>query len=136
MSNSPSSSGYEVSQRMTIQQPLEVDCYPVSVQEWELIKERIKSIRDKRSFFLSFAWVLVGLALATFASGVEKYVTRLADVPVASSEVVIWAFFVLCSLCAVFAFVAGHSQKRVREARAEDVVLLMEMIEKRFPEVG
>ena len=123
---------FEVTQNFELVSHEKGKAYPISVKEWEYLKEQIGQIEERGNFWQTIGSILLGAA----GTAVLNSFTATFPTPPEGSQsipkILNWAFFLITGLSGLLAFFFGRSQKKLQKQFAQNVVRQMELIEGRF----
>ncbi|NQT96573.1 MAG: hypothetical protein HQ562_02410 [Candidatus Marinimicrobia bacterium] len=125
----------------TISQDYELICpqkklaYPILVEEWAFLKEKIRNIKDSANFFHTIGSILFGVAgsslLAFFTYDKPESVTLAYNTRI----VITLAIFGVTAICGSFAFYFGRKERDNQNISSTEVISQMNLIEKRYEDV-
>ncbi len=121
---SPNKASYSQSASYTIYEPEQKDAFIMPFEDWNFVKNKIKSNVHNRWFFSAMASWLWGTAATTFIS-------MIADGTIGTS-LIRWIIFGSTLLLGVFSAIFAHSQRKNDSDHKQTIVDYMENIEKRF----
>ena len=125
----PETGTIKMSQGLDVLQPRSGEAYPIPCEEWEFLKSKIRLMSDSPWFYQTVGSALIGAAISTalallFATLSEK------------QQIIAWAAVVVTAVCGSLALLFAQQQKKVRQVQASDVLIQMEIIEKRYERDG
>jgi hypothetical protein len=125
----PETGAIKMSQGLDVLQPRSGEAYPIPCEEWEFLKSKIRLMSDSPWFYQTVGSALVGAAISTalallFATLSER------------QQIIAWAAVAATAVCGALALLFAHQQKKVRQVQASDVLVQMEIIEKRYERGG
>lgn len=130
MNNSAPTYAATVQQQWVVQQPITEELCPVTMKEWERIKEAVLTIKNSSNLYYSLGFLLLGAFLSSVAPVWLAWCEYAGGGAIAGATV--WtAVSVLCLVCGIFALQTGKQHKKVTRMRAEDVIAMMLTIEER-----
>lgn len=127
-------SPYKISQDLELVSPRKVKGYPISIVEWNLIKEKIGHIKDTANIYFIIGGALIGVCLTAMLTALTNSFPRTTNGSMPTSQIICWAVAVISFIAAALFFNSGRERRKVQKNRANDVIQLMEMIEARFKE--
>lgn len=123
---------YKVTQDLEIMPPKKVKGYPISMGEWNYIKNQIKSIGEHLNIFQTIGAVLIGFSGSAFLSIITMDFARDPGGTVSTKFVVCFSVAVGALIIGLILFLFGRQQKKDKSTKAANVVSYMETIENRF----
>jgi len=106
--------------------------YPIPIEEWNHLKEKISSIRDRANIYHTIGSVLLGVAGSACLAALTMEGSTTPDKTAPLSSWIAWSIFIGALCCGGLALFFGKEQRKVQTAAASDVVAQMELIEKRY----
>lgn len=122
------SDNYKFSQDYEIIPPQRQKVYPISIKEWNNIKQRISEIRDDANLYHTIGSVLLGTALSTLITAL------ISDFTTEKSLWICWSIFFITGLSGLLSLHFGREQRKVQNRKSEDVIEQMDLIEDRYKE--
>jgi hypothetical protein len=125
----PVSGSLALSQGYVVLAPRSGEAYPIPCEEWEFLKSKLRAISSGAWFFQTLGSALVGASIST---GLTVLFTAVTE----RQAIIAWSAVVATMLCGVLSLVFAHQQKTVQRVLASDVLVQMEIIEKRYERVS
>ena len=120
---------FHISQGLDVLPPRAGKAYPIPCDEWEVLKEKGKSMANEPWFFHSLGFLLLGACLSTLISLLAgSYAQPGQERAALTVEAVSWVTGICGVLCLYFA----HKERGVQRARAKDLLVQMELIDRRY----
>lgn len=130
MADEPS---FKMSQDYELVPPRKQRAYPILVEEWQHLKEKIQQIRDDANFYHTIGSVLLGVAGSALVTALTLDIPKPEGITTTPMPLVIaWFVFVAAAACGALSLHFGKSQREVQNSNAKEVVSHMELIEKRY----
>ncbi len=129
MSNDPE---FKISQDYELLSPKKRRAYPILIEEWEHLKERIRKIRDNANFYHTVGSVLLGVSGSAFVAAISIDIPLEDGQKIAVETVVTWLVFGSSLICGLLSLHFGRSQRYVQNTNTQDVIEHMELIERRY----
>jgi len=129
MTNDPS---FKMSQDYELVPPQKKRAYPILIEEWQHLKEKIQNIRDNANLYHTIGSALIGVAGSAFVAALTLNIPVPEDGSTPMPVVISWFIFISASICGALALFFGHSQRKIQNSNANDVIEHMELIEKRY----
>ena len=120
---------FHVSQGLDILTPRSGEAFPIPCDEWDVLKDRVRTLSTEPWFFHTVGSVLVGACLSTFVS---ILLGTFAAPNQETSRVVAWAVGAVTLISGALCLFFADKERAVQRVRASDIVTQMELIEKRF----
>jgi hypothetical protein len=133
--NSSERNNFSISQDIEIMQPVTSKGYAISCKEWDLLKSKIKSIKDDVNWYLTFGSGCFGTSLAVLISIFTVNPWRDTNGDLTTKIIIYWAVFTVAIIISVALFIFAHQHKEITHGKSRDVLALMEIIEDRFPNI-
>ena len=119
---------FTLRQDFDIAQPASTRAFPITNQEWILLKESIENISDSNTLFHTLGSALIGAGLSTL---IAIWLTTFNEAQ-GAKEVLMWAAAVVCLVCGAFSCYFAHKEKEVTEKSCRQVISQMQVIENRY----
>ena len=119
-------STFNISQDYEIIQPKKGKVYPILIQEWIFIKEKVIEIRININYFHTAGSILIGAALSFLATNIAT------EFKEPNTKTICWAIFGVTSICGILSFIFGESRRKTYNSKPIDVVKQMDLIETRY----
>ena len=129
------SSSFQVSQGYDIMPPRPGKAYPILCEEWNYLKEKVRSLSDASMVYHTFGALLCGIAISTLIAILTGQILGGMDPDVQVRLIIAWAIVVVTIVCGSVFLYFARAQRKVRSVRASDVIAQMELIEKRYEAV-
>ena len=123
------SGALKLSQGYDVLQPRGGEAYPIPCDEWEFMKSKLRTIASGPWFYQTVGSALIGAAIST---GLTALFATLTD----KQAIIAWASVAVTAICGILSLVFAHQQKKVYHAQAGDVLVQMEIIEKRYERIA
>lgn len=120
---------FQLSQGLEVLQPKSGQAYPIPLDEWSLLKGKIKRLTTEPWLFHTLGSLFVGAALSILVGifiGTFQLPAQQRQLDVA------WALAAVTLICGVVCLFFAHKERSVFRERANDVVAQMDLIETRF----
>lgn len=125
---SDNQNNFNVSQDFEIIPHQKSKAYPIGVQEWDFIKNKVKSIKIEVSNFHAFGFLLLGAA----ASCLITLLATEFKAEDASSKYLCWAIFAVSLICGALCIYFAKDKQKQENAKPTEIVSQMDLIESRF----
>ena len=117
---------YKYSQEHEIIPPQKGQSYPISVKEWNFLKDKVKDIEIDINIFYTIGFLLLGASLSClitifateFKTDASKYLT--------------WAIFGITVISGALAVYFGVDKHKTEMAKPTEITAQMNLIESRF----
>ena len=106
--------------------------YPITLEEWDFIKNKIDTIEDQTNKYLIMGGALLGCSLTALINALIGNFSRTSQNTISTSCIIYWAAFVVTLLIALMAFYFGEKQRKLSNARAKDIIDLMDLFEQKY----
>jgi hypothetical protein len=124
---------FKMSQDYEIVPPRKQRAYPILVEEWLHLKEKVRQIRDDANFYHTLGSVLLGVAGSALLTALTLDIPKVEGVTATPMPILIaWFAFFSTAVCGGLAMYFGKSQREVQHSNAIEVISHMELIEKRY----
>jgi hypothetical protein len=129
MSNDPE---FKMSQDYELIPPQKKRAYPILIEEWEHIKEKINSIKDEANLYHTIGSVLLGVAGSALVAALTINIPTLENEQMPMTIVIAWFIFSSALISGCLSLHFGKSQRKVQSSNKNDVIGHMKLIEKRY----
>jgi len=124
---------FKMSQDYELIPPKKRRAYPILVEEWNYLKEKIRKIRDNANFYQTIGSVLLGVAGSALVTALTLDLPKPEGSNATPLPILIaWFAFVTALICGGLALYFGKAQRDVQTSSAKEVIEHMELIEKRY----
>ncbi len=120
---------FNLSQGLEILRPKADKALPVPCNEWDFLKEKIRTLIVEPWFFQSAGSIFIGAALGTLISVMTGTVSNHSE-PYAI--MIAWAIIIVCITAGAICLLFAHKERQVHRIRANDILMQMDLIEQRF----
>lgn len=117
---------FNISQDFEIIPPKKGKVYPILVQEWTFIKDKIKAIKIEINLFQTIGSILIGASLSFLGTNIA---TEFKD---PDTKTICWALCGVLGICGLLSFIYGEGQRKFHNTIPNDVVSQMDLIETRY----
>ena len=121
-------SNYKVSQDFEIIPHQKSKAYPIGVQEWDFIKEKVKLIKIEVSNFHAFGFLLLGCA----GSCLITILATNFKAEDSSDKYFCWAIFAVSLICGLLCICFAKDKQNQENTKPTEIVSQMDLIESRF----
>lgn len=125
----PETGALRVSHGFDVLQPRSGPAYPIPCDEWELLKGKLRLISTAPWFYQTIGSALIGAAISTAPTALIVQMTS-------TQTIIAWAWAAVTFISGALSLSFAHQQRKVNHAQASDVLLQMEIIEKRYDRVS
>ena len=129
-------SGFHISLGLDVLTPKSGNAYPIPCDDWDFLKGKLRQVSEPPWVYQNAAPLLFGVGLATLATIITGTLPPLSS---SSQAIVIaWAIVAVTSTCGLVCLHFAKEQKKMRSAHVADVIVQMEIIERRYvqPEIA
>lgn len=123
MSDKPT---YNISQDFEIIPPKKGKVYPILVQEWTFIKDKVKAIKIEITLFHTFGSILIGASLSFLGTNLAT------EFKEPDMKIICWALFGVTGICGLLSFFYGEGLRKLHNSTPTDVVSQMDLIESKY----
>jgi hypothetical protein len=107
--------------------------YPILIEEWQHLKEKIRQIHDDANFYHTIGSVLLGVAGSALLTALTLDIPKPQGTTTMPMPIVIsWFTFLATAACGSLSLYFGKTQRDVQRSNAAEVISHMELIEKRY----
>ncbi|HUU15541.1 MAG TPA: hypothetical protein VMW72_00200 [Sedimentisphaerales bacterium] len=117
---------YKVTQDLEIIPPKKVKGYPISMGEWNYLKNQIQNIGEHLNFYHTIGAVLIGFSGSAFLHIITMDFARNTDGTVSAKFIVCFSVAVGTLIIGLILFLFGRQQKKDKSTKAANVVRYME----------
>lgn len=117
---------YKFSQDYELIPPQKQRSYPISTNEWSLIKKKISDVKDGANFWHTLGSILIGAAISTLITALIN------DFKTEKLLWTCWFAFFVTGISGALSFYFGNSHRQIQNKSKEDVIDFMTTIEERF----
>lgn len=118
---------FRMSQNYDIVPPQEKQAYPIPVDDWGYLREKVKGISDNANLYHTVGSVLFGVSGSAIVTALTLDTKISANLPI-----IAWAVCAVSFICGGLAFFFGREQRKVQRTCVNDVITHMDLIEKRY----
>jgi len=129
MSDEPT---FKMTQDYELVRPLKKRAYPILIEEWEHLKDKIRGICDNANLFHTVGSVLLGVSGSALIAALTLNIPTNTDGTTPMPIVLSWLICAGALICGALSLFFGHHQRKVQNSTASDVVEHMELIENRY----
>lgn len=123
---------FKMSQDFEIVPPQKKRAYPILIEEWEHLKEKIKNICDNANVYHTIGSALFGVAGSALVAALTLEFPKNQNGSTPMPIIISWFIFVASLVCGALSLFFGREQRKVQSSTATEVVAQMELIEKRY----
>lgn len=117
---------FNISQEYEIVQHQKGKAYPIGINEWNYIKEKIRKVKVEVSDFYAIGFLLLGAAASCFIT--IQATTFSND----SSKYFCWALFFISLICGLLSVLFAKYKHKQENEKPKDIINHMDLIESRF----
>ena len=121
-----SNSNFQISQEYELIPPERSKAYPIFVNEWNFLKEKIKKIKINFQWFDSIGFLLIGAGFSCLITGLTSEFSK------DTSKIAVWSFFSIFIISGILSLFFGHSKRKQENTKPCEITDQMELIEGRF----
>lgn len=125
-------SSIQMSQGYDVLQPKTGKAYPILCEEWAYLKTNIGTITEKPDIYNSLGFVLLGACLSTVIAIFTGTFPSPTPNIVSSKLIIAWAIAVVTLLVGLICLYFGNEKRKLIEKKASDILIQMELIERRY----
>jgi hypothetical protein len=118
-----------MSQGYDVLPPRAGKAYPILCEEWDFLKNKIRTISNIPHVYHTFGSVLIGASLSTLIS---LLIGSVSTTNQPHAIVIAWAAVTVTVVCGSLALFFAAAQRKVQQTQASEIVAQMEIIEKRY----
>jgi uncharacterized BrkB/YihY/UPF0761 family membrane protein len=127
----PDNTAFQLSQGYDVLQPKSGKAYPILCEEWNYLKEKIKSIAYNINYFLEIGVALVTISISTFITIITGAIQQPTETK-PHIEIIAWSVVIIALVCGIAFLLFAIEKEKIKKVHASDIVSQMELIEKRF----
>jgi hypothetical protein len=129
MSGEPS---FKMSQDYELIPPKKKRAYPILVEEWNYLKNKISAIRDDANLYHTIGSILLGVAGSAITTALTLDLPKSPEGQTAMPIIISWFISASSLVCGGLSLFFGHNQRQVQKASASEVIQQMGLIEQRY----
>ena len=129
MNSDPS---FKMSQDYELLPPQKKLAYPILIEEWEHLKQKIRGIGEKANLYHTIGAMLIGISGSALVAALTLNLPEGPQGAMPTAILVSWFIFACTGICGGLSFYFGKSQRDFQASSACDVVSHMELIERRY----
>ena len=119
---------FTMSQDYELMVPVKKKAYPILIEEWQHLKDKIKRIKDSANLYHTIGSVLLGVS----GSALVAALTLDSQVSDPVPNIISWFLFASALVCGCLSIFFGRNHREVQSASCGEVIEHMELIEKRY----
>jgi hypothetical protein len=129
MSTVPS---FKMSQDYELVAPQKKRAYPILVEEWLHLKDKISAITDDANLYHTIGSILLGVAGSALVAALTLDLPNSELGTTAMPLIIAWFIFATAIICGALSLWFGWKQREIQSSSTQDVLQQMELIEKRY----
>jgi hypothetical protein len=129
MSTDPS---FKMSQDYELIAPQKKRAYPILVEEWLHLKDKISAITDDANLYHTIGSILLGVAGSALVAALTLDLPKSEQGTMAMPLIIAWFICVTTVICGGLSLLFGGKQREIQSSSTQDVIQQMELIEKRY----
>jgi hypothetical protein len=129
MSTDPS---FKMSQDYELIAPQKKRAYPILVEEWLHLKDKISAITDDANLYHTIGSILLGVAGSALVAASTLDLPKSEQGTMAMPLIIAWFICVTTVICGGLSLLFGGKQREIQSSSTQDVIQQMELIEKRY----
>lgn len=118
-------SSIQMSQGYDVLPPKTGKAYPILCEEWNYLKNNIRTITERPNVYHTIGSVLFGVCLSTV-------ITIVTGSFVSPKLVIAWSVVAVTLIVGIVCLYFAREKRKLTEKKASDVLSQMELIEKRY----
>jgi hypothetical protein len=121
-----------MSQDYELVAPQKKRAYPILVEEWQHIKNKIASITDDANIYHTIGSILLGISGSSLVAALTLDLPKSVEGAMAMPLVIAWFICVSAAICGGLSLLFGGKQRDIQNSSTQDVIQQMNLIEKRY----
>jgi hypothetical protein len=112
--------------------PQKKRAYPILVEEWLHLKDKISAITDDANLYHTIGSILLGVAGSALVAALTLDLPKSEQGTMAMPLIIAWFICVTTVICGGLSLLFGGKQREIQSSSTQDVIQQMELIEKRY----
>ena len=125
-------SSFKMSQDYELMAPKKKKAYPILIEEWQHLKEKIQRIKDDANLYHTIGSILLGVAGSSLLAALTLDFPSSESASIPMPIIISWFMFFTSFICGCLSIFFGRKQRKVQSTSCEEVIEHMELIEKRY----